>query len=215
MFFNLEELYIQAVIAEVPYTMTQLLDQALDKIEKTGIFTNSVTAWAARDPNDKNWQNLKAHFIAAYDAHLETGPTANTAGYHGAAAALSDDDSLGSITNSIAQMIMANNANIRAMNESMSTANAEMRQALVATQQQMAELAKMINQGHQAPALQPPAWAASAPSMGTNQYYAAAATAPTSWNPPPQPPPQAQQAPNIFQTYVVAMGGGRGRGRGR
>ena len=42
-------------------------------------------------------------------------------------------------------MNMANNANISAMNETMSTANAEMRQALVATQQQVAELAKMIN----------------------------------------------------------------------
>ena len=78
------------------------MDQALDKVKKTGISTNNVTAWAARDLNDKNWQNLKAHFIAAYDDHLESGPTANTAGYHGAAAALSDDDSLGSITNSIA-----------------------------------------------------------------------------------------------------------------
>ena len=28
MFFQLEELYIQAVIAEVPYTLVQLLDQA-------------------------------------------------------------------------------------------------------------------------------------------------------------------------------------------
>ena len=68
--------------------MAQLVDQSLNKIKKTGIFTNSVTACAARDPNDKNWQNLKAHFIAAYDAHLESGPTANTAGYHEAAAAL-------------------------------------------------------------------------------------------------------------------------------
>ena len=88
MFFNLEELYIQAVIAEVPYTMVQLMDEALNKIKKNGVFTTNVTAWAARDPNDKNWQNLKAHFIAAYDAHLESGPTANTAGYHEAAAAL-------------------------------------------------------------------------------------------------------------------------------
>ena len=107
--------------------MAQLLDQALDKIKKTGIFTNSVTAWAARNINDKDWQNLKAHFIAAYGAHLESWLTASTAGYHGAAAALSDDDSLGLITNSIAQMNMANNVNIRAMNESMSRANAEIR----------------------------------------------------------------------------------------
>ena len=53
MFFNLEEMYIRAVIAEVPYTMAQLVDQAMDKIKKTGIFTNTVIAWAACDPNDK------------------------------------------------------------------------------------------------------------------------------------------------------------------
>ena len=58
---------------------------------------------------------------------------------------MSDDDSLGSITNSIAQMNMTNNANIRAMNDTMSTTNEEMRKALVATQQQVAALAKMIN----------------------------------------------------------------------
>ena len=123
--------------------------------------------------------------VSAYGAHLESGPTASTAGYHGATAALSNDDSLGSITNSIAQMNMANNANICAMNELMSTANAEMHQALVATQQQVVELAKMINQGHQAPALQPPAWAAAAPPMGANPYCAVVATALASWNPPP------------------------------
>ena len=117
----------------MPYTQAHLLDQALDKIKKTGLFTNSVTEWNARDPNDKIWRNMNAHFITACDTHLESGPTANTAGYHGAAAALSDDDSLGSITNSITQMNMANNANIHAMIESMSTANAKLRQALVAT----------------------------------------------------------------------------------
>ena len=35
MFFDLEELYIQAVIVEVPYTMVQLMDEAIDKIKKT------------------------------------------------------------------------------------------------------------------------------------------------------------------------------------
>ena len=137
----------------MPYAQAQLLDQALDKIKKTGLFTKSVTTRNARDPNDKHWQNIKAHFIAAYDAHLESGPTANMMGYHGAATALRDDDSLGSITNSIAQMNMANNVNIRVMNESMSTANAELRQALIATQQQVAALARAINQNHHAPVL--------------------------------------------------------------
>ena len=53
MFFKLEELFIQAVVAEVPYTMVQLLDQAPDRIKKTRISTNSVTMWNTPDPNDK------------------------------------------------------------------------------------------------------------------------------------------------------------------
>ena len=54
MFFDLEELYVQAVIAEVPYTMVQLMDEGINKIKKTGVFTTNVTAWAARNPNEKN-----------------------------------------------------------------------------------------------------------------------------------------------------------------
>ena len=110
MFFELEELYIQAVIAEVPYSLVQLLDQALDKIKKTGLYVNAVIDWNAKvaaNPAEKTYPNLKAHFVAAYDAHLESGPTASTAGYHGAAAATAqsdDEDSLETISNSIAQM---------------------------------------------------------------------------------------------------------------
>ena len=99
----------------MPYTQVQLLDQALDKIKKTGLYTNAVMAWNAKAPTDKMYRNAKEHFVAAYDAHLKSAPTANTAGHHGAAAtaALSSDDSLESISNSIAQLQMANNAGIR------------------------------------------------------------------------------------------------------
>ena len=134
----------------MPYTQVQLLDQALDKIKKTGLYTNVVMAWNAKAPTDKMYRNAKEHFVAAYDAHLKSAPTANTAGHHGAAAtaALSGDDSLESISNSIAQMQMANNAGIRAINDSMATANAELRQALIATQQQVAALARAVNSTH-------------------------------------------------------------------
>ena len=65
------------------------------------------------------------------------------------AVALSDDNSIGSIINSIAQMNMSNNANmIRAINGSMSTTNSKLRQALVATQQQAAALASAVNDAH-------------------------------------------------------------------
>ena len=54
MFFNLEELYIQAVIAEVPlYMQAQLLDQALDKIKKTGIYIQPIITWTTLLPNEK------------------------------------------------------------------------------------------------------------------------------------------------------------------
>ena len=32
---TLEELYVQAVIAEVPYTMVQLMDEGINKIKNT------------------------------------------------------------------------------------------------------------------------------------------------------------------------------------
>ena len=51
MFFKPEELYIQAVIAGVPHTQTQLLDQALDKIKKKGLFIQTIITWNARPPH--------------------------------------------------------------------------------------------------------------------------------------------------------------------
>ena len=51
MFFKPEELYIQAVIAGVPYTQTQLLDQALDKIKKKGLFIQTIITWNTRPLN--------------------------------------------------------------------------------------------------------------------------------------------------------------------
>ena len=59
MFFQLEELYIQAVIAEVPYTLVQLLDQVLDKIKKTGLYTNAVVEWNAKKTRTKSTQTRR------------------------------------------------------------------------------------------------------------------------------------------------------------
>ena len=49
-------------------------------------------------------------------------------------------------------MNMTINANIRAINESMNTANNELLQALVATQQQVGALESAVNEAHQYPA---------------------------------------------------------------
>ena len=63
-------------------------------------------------------------------------------GYHGAVNVMGNN-SLGSSTQSIVQMQMANNANVQVLNENISTITAEMRDlcsTLVATPQQLASI---------------------------------------------------------------------------
>ena len=63
-------------------------------------------------------------------------------GYHGAANVV-DNDSLGSITQSITNMQMAKNANVQVLNKNISTITAEtrnLRSTLAAAQQQIAAL---------------------------------------------------------------------------
>ena len=54
MFFKMEELYVQAVTAQVLYTQAQLTNQALDKREKTGMFISNVVTWNAPSTNKKS-----------------------------------------------------------------------------------------------------------------------------------------------------------------
>ena len=63
-------------------------------------------------------------------------------------------------------MNMANNANIRAVNDNMSAINSELRQALLVTQQQVATLARSNNNTYQLPAWVPP-------PRGVGEYYEA------------------------------------------
>ena len=63
----------------------------------------------------------------------------NLPGYHGPANVV-DDNILGLITNSIAQMQMANNANVQVLNDNISpitTKMRDLRNTLLATQQQL------------------------------------------------------------------------------
>ena len=67
----------------------------------TRFFIQVFVVWNACAINNKTWSNFKIHFTEAYDTHLESVPAPGAAGYHDAAAALSDDDSISSVTNSI------------------------------------------------------------------------------------------------------------------
>ena len=72
----------------------------------------AVQDWNALLQQEKTWNKFKELFIEAYELRLDSGPTAGAAGYHGAANTISNNDSLGGIARSIAQMQMASNANM-------------------------------------------------------------------------------------------------------
>lgn len=104
MFLKLEELFVQAIITGPAYTNSQLIDKLLDNVKQTGLYMTVVQDWNALPQQDKTWDKFKELFIEAYELRLDSGQTAGAAGYHGAVNTMSDDDSLGSIAGSIAQM---------------------------------------------------------------------------------------------------------------
>ena len=176
---------------------------------------NAVEKWNALPQQDKNWNNFKQVFVQAYELRLDSGPTAGAAGYHGAANTIADDDdSLGSIVGSLNQMQMANNANAQAFSDNLNTIETstnELRQALVATQQQLAALAQAVQQPYQAQFNPPPM---SQPAYNTAN---AATPAPGAFAPPPPPPQQPTQYNSAWRGGGRAMrgrGGRYGRGRG-
>ena len=174
MFNTLEEIYVQSIEVGPAYTEQQLVDRALDQIKQTGLYMTACIEWRAIDEMLRDWPTFKDHFTEAYETRLDSGPTAGTAGFHGAANVIDgNDDSLGSIVGSISQMQLANNANAQAMSDGLSTITAstnELRQALMTTQQQLAALAQAVPAMNAAQGIQglvmPPA------------QYAAATTAP-------------------------------------
>ncbi len=67
---ELETARMMSILAKIPYTMEQLLDKALTKIQVTNQFRNALVDWAtyvAEDTiNNNNWIDFKDHFIQAY-----------------------------------------------------------------------------------------------------------------------------------------------------
>ena len=211
LFNRLEECYVIALRAKPAYTVEQLVDKAVTSVQLTGLYPTALLEWNGFAEDNKTWPEMKSHFTEAYDLLLTTGGgTAGAAGYHGANyTADNDDDSMTSITASITNMHIANNANAQAINDNMSTITAETRE-LRALVNQLAMMAQGQMTGQQPPAYQP--------------YYQP--------QPPPVQPPPTQSAYNMTmpptmatppqQTQQTGRGGrggrtrgGRGRGGGR
>jgi hypothetical protein len=185
-FDRLEDCYVAAVIASPPYTMEQMINRAIMAIQLTGLYSQALIDWNAMAPAARTWDALKSHFTTAYIVRITsgTGTTASN-GYHGAANAVDNDDTLNNIESTLnhelSNLHLANNAN----HQSTLASIAELRAALATTQQQLAMFTAA------APATVPP----------TAPYVPIAATTPTA-------PPTYQRNNNRRR------GGGRGGGRG-
>ena len=111
-------------------------------VQTTGLYSIAVLEWNGFDGTNQMWSEFKSHFAEAYVIRLQSGGKTTTM-YHGAANAYdtADDDSVGSITQSLTNMHPANNANAQSIYDTMSAITADtvaLRAALATTQQQPA-----------------------------------------------------------------------------
>ena len=94
-----------------------MIDKALMAVQSTGLYSIVVLEWNGFDEVNQIWSEFKSHFSGAYDIRLQSGgETANV--YHGAVNVYDtadDDDSVGSITQSLTSMHLSNNANAQSI----------------------------------------------------------------------------------------------------
>ena len=145
-FDRLEDCYVQSITQPPAYTAEQMVDKALTAIQSTGLFPTAILKWNGFMNNHQTWPEFKSHFQEAYELQLQFGGFNGNNPYHGAANAFTDgDDSIEEINESITNIHRARNANTEATSTESAALCAEVastRQALVATQQQMALMAQ-------------------------------------------------------------------------
>ena len=199
LFLRLEECYITSLAFGVAYTIEQMTQKAFDAVRRTRLYQTAELEWQGFETMNQNWGEFKLHFTQAYEAAGGNAPN----GYHGASNTMEDDDSLGSITQSIAGIQLANNAQQQATNDAIA-------QLTEQNQQMMHALQAMRTQT--TPYLQP---APPPPPQQYGQWQPAAANAamqPPAYIPPAYPTSYGGRQQQ--QGYGGGQGGGRGRGRG-
>ena len=197
----LERCYVAAVHARPPFTVEQMLDKGVTGVMKTGLYQTALLEWNGFDAANKTWDEFKAHFAEAYDIHLQTTQTSGQLGYHGANAAMDDDDSsIATINESLANLQTVSIENTRTMNDNISQLTAttnDLRQGLVQAQMALAAMAR----GNNSP------WAqvhSRSDGRHCKRMYLPSSTS-------PHPPNTVLQPPNIKDTVVDADREGTGR----
>ena len=130
LFLYLEECSIASLVFGVAYTIEQMTQKAFDAVRRTRLYQTAKLEWQGFDKENHTWGELKMHFTQAYEAAGGNAPN----GYHGASNTMEDDDRLGSITQSIAGIQLANNAQQQATNEAIAQLTAQNQQMMHALQ---------------------------------------------------------------------------------
>lgn len=141
-FDRLEDCYVAAIIAMPPYTIEQMMTKAIMAIQLTGLYSQALIEWHALPPATKTWDTLKAHFTTAYIVREQSGTgTTTTAGYHSLSNVIGHDDALTNIESTLSAELEAIHLANNVQQQSNTTALADLRAALAATQQQLANYA--------------------------------------------------------------------------
>jgi hypothetical protein len=89
-----------------------MVQKAFDAIRRTRLYQTAELEWIGFDEENKTWSEFKLHFTQAYEAAGSNAPN----GYHGSNNTMEDDDSIGSITESLVNMQLVNNTQQQATN---------------------------------------------------------------------------------------------------
>ena len=142
-FDRLEDCFVMATAQPPAYTSEQMIDKAKTGIQTTGLFPTAILEWNGFLPVNQNWPQFKSHFQDAYELHLQSGGGNVGNPYHGAANAFQGEDDIEDINESLTNIHLAHNANAATTSTELAALRAEVaqgRQALIATQQRLAQI---------------------------------------------------------------------------
>jgi hypothetical protein len=112
LFEQIEDAMQFAVDAVAPYNVQQVLANALNLVQRTGVYEHAVREWRRLPTPDHTWSNFKHHFADAATDLRDDRRTSNQSGYHAA------NNALEAFTNDTAEAF-ANLANATVADRSM------------------------------------------------------------------------------------------------
>lgn len=160
----LDDCYVAAIIVSLPFIMEQMMT-AIMAVQLTSIYSQSLTPWNDTNPAIHTWDGLNLHFTCAHIVQEQSGTESTGAnGYHNAANAIINDDTLNNIESTLNNELSNLNTTNNAKHQTVLASTMELCTAIAAAQQQITLLVVM-------PGNVPPATAAELPSVLASNNY--------------------------------------------